>query len=196
MTDELEKKLIEKYPKIFADCSKDETVSCMAFGLECGDGWYNLIDILCEALTYTYTTSIKIDEEDARACGIEGYTYKDGETLYFYKVESPQVVAEQVKEKFGSLRFYYRLEYDPVNLKLAEKYPQLKEDNKRYANFIDGIIHFAESASSHTCEVTGTKGTLCCRGGWLKTLNADLIKSELKYEGYKPYVPSNETQNQ
>ena len=55
------------------------------------------------------------------------------------KVEAPQVVAEQIKQKFGTLRFYHRLEYDATNLKLAEKYPHLKEINTRYANYIDGI---------------------------------------------------------
>lgn len=191
MTDELERKLIEKYPKIFADCGKSPSVSCMAFGIECGDGWYYLLDTLCEALTYTYSTSAEINEEDARACGIEGYTYKDGETRYFFKVEAPQVVAEQIKEKFGTLRFYHRLEYDATNLKLAEKYPKLKEINTRYANYIDGIIHFAEIASVHTCEVTGEQGELYVRKGWLKTLSKKLAQTE-PYAGYKPYITPNE----
>lgn len=42
MTPELSKKLFDKYPKIFSDTN--------FFGFECGDGWYNLIDVLCQEL--------------------------------------------------------------------------------------------------------------------------------------------------
>ena len=47
MKQELQKYLYNKYPKIFAekDCSPEE--SCMAFGLECEDGWFFIIDNLC-----------------------------------------------------------------------------------------------------------------------------------------------------
>ena len=194
MTDELEKKLIEKYPKIFADCGKDETVSCMAFGLECGDGWYYLLDTLCEALTYTFTTSVRIDEEDGKRLGIKPTSWSDDpKPIYYFKVEAPQVIADQVKEKVGTLRFYYHLEYNKDNLSLVEtkKYPELEEINKRYSSFIDGIIHFAETASAHTCEVTGEQGELYVRKGWLKTLSKKLVQTK-PYAGYKPYIPSNE----
>ena len=47
MNQELQKKLFEKYPEIFVQ--KDYTIqqSAMPFGIECGDGWYNIIDTLC-----------------------------------------------------------------------------------------------------------------------------------------------------
>ena len=47
MKQELEDKLIKKYPEIFKDCYKSARESCMAWGLEVGDGWYDLIDRLC-----------------------------------------------------------------------------------------------------------------------------------------------------
>lgn len=151
MSPELENKIYEKYPKMFADRNKSPQETCMCWGLEVGDGWYDLIDTLCEALTYTFTTSIRIDEEDGKRLGIEPTSWSGDPTpKYYFKVEPPQVVADQVKEKFGSLRFYYHLEYDPVNQELAKKYPELAEINKRYASYIDGIIHFAEIASERT----------------------------------------------
>jgi len=56
----------------------------------------------------------------------------------------PQVVATQVKEKFGTLRFYY--------------------DGGDSA--IDGMVRMAESMSGVTCETCGNKGQL--RGeGWI-----------------------------
>jgi hypothetical protein len=158
----------------------------MCWGLEVGDGWYELIDILCEALTYTFITSVEVDEEDGKRLGIEPSIWKDEDKgRYFFKVEPPQVVADQVKEKFGTLRFYYHLEYSKDNKFLAgtKKYPELETINKRYSDYIDGIVHFAEIASGRTCEVTGAEGNMYVRGGWYKTLNENVAKTE-KYEGY------------
>ena len=186
MSPELENKLYEKYPKIFADHNKSPQETCMCWGIAVGDGWYDLIDVLCQALTYTFTTSVEIDEEDAKRLSIEGDKFSDGKTHYFFSVRPPQVVADQVKEKFGTLRFYYHLVYDPVAIELARKYPQLEQINKRYADYIDGIVHFADVASGRTCEVTGADGELCVRGGWFKVLNREVAKTET-YEGYKPW---------
>lgn len=79
MKETLQKKLFEKYPKIFRqkDLSKQETLMC--WGFECGSGWYNLIDTLCGTIK-NYLDNVN---------------------------ECPQVEAVQVKEKFGGLRFYY-----------------------------------------------------------------------------------------
>lgn len=50
MKKELEKTLIEKYPKIFRDMYGDETQTCLTWGCECGDGWFGLIDELCDRI--------------------------------------------------------------------------------------------------------------------------------------------------
>jgi len=189
MSPELDNKLCEKYPKIFINRSKSPQESCMSWGFEVGDGWYDLLDTLCEALTYTYNTSIEVDEEDGKLFGITPYNHLMGKQSYYYRVEAPQVVADQVKEKFGSLRFYYHLEFDKENARLEEKYPDLKEVNKRYRDYIDGIVHFAEIASARTCEVTGAPGQLHVRNGWFKALNTEVAKTEA-YADYKPYIPS------
>ena len=47
MSPELEKKLLDKYPKLFS--------SKQFWGVECGDGWYDILDNLCGAIKeYTY----------------------------------------------------------------------------------------------------------------------------------------------
>ena len=186
MNAELEQKLFTKYPKIFRDTNKSPQESCMAFGLEVGDGWYNLIDVLCEAVTYTFTTSVEVDAEDGKRLAIDPYTDRDGKTMYFFNVKPPQVVADQVKEKFGTLRFYYHLEYSEDNLSLVEtkKYPKLDAINQRYADYIDGIVHFADIASARTCEVSGAEGEMHSRKGWFKTLNKQLIEQK-KFKDYK-----------
>ena len=193
MKAELQQQIFSKYPKIFGDRTKPMTETCMCWGLEVGDGWYNIIDTLCEALTYTYNTSIPVDEEDGKRLDIEPYVYpKNGETSYYFKVEMPQVKASQVKEKYGTLRFYYYLEYDEPFLSLlkSKKYPELQEIVDRFSNYVDGIIHYAETASGRTCEVTGQPGELHATGGtrmgWYKVLNRDYAKTALFEQNYVP----------
>ena len=74
----LERLLYEKYPKIFADKNKAPTETSMCWGIECGSGWYALIDELCRRLT----------------------EYLDKHP------DVPQVVAGQVKQNFGGLRYH------------------------------------------------------------------------------------------
>jgi hypothetical protein len=96
MNDELQNKLYDKYPKIFINKSASKYESALYWGLCCGEGWYNLITNLCENLQKY------LDEHP----------------------EVPQVVATQVKEKFGTLCFYTeggdgvtrQMEIDAVNL--------------------------------------------------------------------------------
>lgn len=81
MKEELQNKLYEKYPEIFGDRTKPMTETCMCWGITTDDGWYHIIDNLCEDL-------MRIQEE--------------------YDVIT---IADQVKEKYGSLRFYYHTEH-------------------------------------------------------------------------------------
>lgn len=190
MKQELQDALFAKYPKIFQEKDLSEMQSCMHWGLEVGDGWYDIIDTLCHSLSWMYTTSVGIDEEDAKALGIKSYTQPiEGAVQYYFTIEKPQVVATQVKEKFGELRFYYRTEFNEQTQQLLErkKYPDLVEAINRYSSFIDGIVHYAEHASMRTCEVTGSPGVLHVRNGWQKVLNRDLVKQDSRWSGYKPF---------
>jgi len=76
MSPELEQSLHAKFPRIFADLFANH-VDGAAAGLHCGDGWFFLLDALCEGLQW--------ETDHAGA---------------------PQVVVRQVKEKFGGLRFH------------------------------------------------------------------------------------------
>ena len=60
----------------------------------------------------------------------------------------PPVTIDQVKEKFGGLRFYYSGGDDQIS----------------------GMVSFAESLCDSICEETGNAGRLCVRGGWWRTL--------------------------
>lgn len=78
MRPDLQKNLYSTYPEMFRQKDLPETESSMCRGVCCGDGWWGIIDALCETMT--------------------GHA-REGE----HRV----LEARQVKSKFGSLRFYH-----------------------------------------------------------------------------------------
>lgn len=131
---ELDEALCAKYPKMLVDRHADMRTTAMCWGFECGDGWYNLLDALMANI------QSHIDwRERQRAYAIEnGQDVPD---------EVPQVVLSQVKEKFGTLSFYYT------------------GGDER----IFGMVCLAETISGQTCEWCGSPGKRR-GGGWIKTL--------------------------
>jgi hypothetical protein len=126
---ELDKLLCEKYPKMMVNRNKDMKETCMCWGFECGDGWFNILDQLMGNIQH------HIDWNNQNFD--KGYTQ--------YK-QVPQVTLDQVKEKFGTLRFYYSGGDD----------------------VIDGMVRMAESMSGVTCEECGNPGERR-GGGWVHT---------------------------
>lgn len=183
MNKTLDDQICNKYPKMFRDRNKPMNETAMCWGFQCSDGWFNIIDSLCTALTYTYTTSVNVDAEDGKRLGIEPSVY-DEKTNYYCEIIQPQVVVNTVKEKFGTLRFYYHTELEEKMsyLKGTGKYPELDKILERYYNYFDGIVHMAETLSERTCEVTGLKGEMHVTGGggsgWYKTLNCEYAKND------------------
>ena len=72
---------MERFPILFQNKDKPMTETCMCFGIECPKGWYYILEQLCTELEYSNMESVA----------------KWGMAI----------VAEQVKEKFGTLRFYF-----------------------------------------------------------------------------------------
>lgn len=91
---ELQQKLYEKYPKIFRQKDLPMTETCMCWGIDTGDGWYWLLDNLCDALQRHSDSRNEME--------------KTKEMDKLVEEEEWQVEAVQVKEKFGGLRFYIR----------------------------------------------------------------------------------------
>jgi hypothetical protein len=75
MKKELQNKLFEKYPKIFAQKDLGPKETLMYFGISCGDGWFWLIDELCSCLQH-----------------------------HIHKNNYSQVEATQVKEKYHTVK--------------------------------------------------------------------------------------------
>ncbi len=120
MKKELQEKLFTKYPKIFIEKDLPMTHTCMCWGIETGDGWYDLLDLLCGRLQSMTDWNAHLPKK------------------------FPQTVATQVKEKFGTLRFY----------------------TSGSSEYQDGMIDFAEALSGTICDVCGKAGKLN-DGGWI-----------------------------
>jgi len=155
----LEEKLFQKYPKIFKqkDLSCKET--CMCWGIDCGDGWYPLIEQLCAQIQW------RCDEGETK------YIYYHRVIRFISKVfgntklygrwekkEISQVEAVQIKEKFGTLRFYYSGGNDQT----------------------DDVISFAENLSGTICEYCGATQDVIQTTGWVKTICKDCLEKESK----------------
>ena len=113
MRQDLDELLCRKYPKMFVDRNKSMQETAMCWGFSCGDGWFDLIDELCDSIQ----------------------SYIDNNSRQDRII--PQVIVEQVKEKFGTLRFYYQGGNDTIH----------------------GMVWFAESMSGRICEKCGNPGT-------------------------------------
>jgi len=141
MRDQLDQQLCEKYPLIFADRHKNMMETAMCWGFECGDGWYQILDSLCGQIQHHIDWTLKNHRFAAE------WNEKNPDKARELPEICPQVVAEQVKEKFGGLRFYYRGGDDVV----------------------DGMVRMAESWAANTCEECGSIGKTRY-GGWHRTL--------------------------
>ena len=170
---ELDKLLCEKYPKMMVNRNKNMQETCMCWGFECGDGWFNILDQLMGniqhhidwkdkqrkwALDYNYMAAqckagnFDAFEESMKAVPNDEYKEKRLAEIIagdFREVPEsiPQVTLDQVKEKFGTLRFYYSGGDD----------------------VIDGMVRMAESMSGVTCEECGNPGE-SRGGGWIRTI--------------------------
>ena len=177
MREELDKQLCEKYPQIFKNRFGSPKETLMCFGFECGDGWYNIIDILCGKLTSEYRSAKGQYEYIKDKVNQPTYGFKDngdpvGKIITQELIDERKAkmdeealkvpVAVQIKEKFGGLRFYVHAATD-----------------KHY-----NYISFAESMSYRTCEECGAPGKTYT-DGWHKTLcdiHAEMDGREEEYE--------------
>ena len=137
MNDELEKLLYTKYPKLFKNVTNPNRPMDFFWGCEHEAGWFGIVDSLCKEIVRHINWKHRDTPEDER----------------------PYPLIEQVKEKFGSLRFYVD-----------------REDSE-----ISAMISLAEEMSSRTCEVCGCPGTTR-PGSWIKTL-CDKHAEERGYNG-------------
>jgi len=107
-------------------------------GNDCPTGWHIIVDELCQCINDYLPNSFQIK------------TNLDGS---YEKIYPPAVKIEQIKSKFGGLRFYFAGGDDKVR----------------------GMVRFAEHLCSKTCELTGVSGRSVKIRNWIWTLCEDEI---------------------
>ena len=141
MKQELDKLLCERYPKMMVNRNKDMKETCMCWGFECGDGWFNILDQLMGNIQHHIDWNLR-----QRQVAVDYNSKASPESVRKVPELVPQVTLDQVKEKFGTLRFYYT----------------------GGDNYIDGMVRMAESMSGVICEGCGNVGERR-DGGWVHT---------------------------
>ena len=63
MNTSLTEALVTGFPDLYADYNQPMTQSCMAWGFECGDGWFNLIDELSAKLEPLGAAAVQVKEK-------------------------------------------------------------------------------------------------------------------------------------
>ena len=140
MTDDHAKHLFESAPILYGGRSKPLTESLMSFGFMCGDGWYWPLLTLSENL--------------------EGINVELGRFGVW-------IEAVEVKEKFGTLRFYIDVRtrlpwYKRLWNKISPMHPWYENHEqdviRRYAsNIAEELIRKCEEECHNYCENCGTQ---------------------------------------
>lgn len=95
MKEELEKKLVEKYPKLYTQYGGSIYETCMGWGMTCGDGWFNIIKDLSEKLSkFEGVEAAQVKEKFG---GLRFYV--DGTTTENYK-EVHKIISEAERKSF------------------------------------------------------------------------------------------------
>jgi hypothetical protein len=159
MKKELDEYLCKTYPRMLVNRNKSMQETCMCWGFECGDGWFTLLDQLMgniqnhidwkikqrawameynEMATQAKAGNFELFEKSMATVTNPEYKEKrlkeivEGEFRVLPEVVW-QVTLDQVKEKFGTLRFYYT----------------------GGDEYISGLVSMAESMSGVICEGCG-----------------------------------------
>lgn len=174
--EDLDKKIVEKYPLIFKNRYADMKVTAMCWGLCISKGWYPLVDALCAQLYSKYNSKKSTYEWLQKSVGEpryngELYTQQEADEakkeMDIAAAEIP--VASQVKEKFGGLRFYVEC--------------ASKEQHE--------VIDFAERMSYYICEECGSmKDVQNWNLGWVATLCKDHAIARYGAEQVEAYLES------
>ena len=151
MKQELDKLLCEKYPKMMVNRNKDMKETCMCWGFECGDGWFNILDQLMSNIQH------HIDWKEKQRNWAVTFNSKDKPEEFREVPELiPQVTLDQVKEKLGTLRFYYT----------------------GGDEYIRGMVTMAESMSGTTCETCGNVGKFRGKSWFYTSCDEHNLKGE------------------
>jgi hypothetical protein len=192
MSPDKEKYLTTTYPKLFPP-RHDPRESLMVFGFECGDGWFWIIDQLCAMIQWkidqefeNYNRKVSYNKmiADAQA----GNT--DDLDKYFEFIADLKQRAERKAAALNAGLTDIKDEdkpYQPEVIQVKEKYGTLRFYISASSSEIHNYIAFAEHLSATTCEFCGSHENIKTSQGWMITACDKCIQSHesLKNRSWK-----------
>jgi len=121
MNEKLTNRLFHEFPNLYRDKNENMQNTVLCWGIGTSDGWFQII----------YDLSKKLEEM----------------ILELPESKREHIRASQVKEKYGTLRFYMTASSDRMNEAIGQ----------------------AEELCIKTCEYCGQSGELRCLIGWFST---------------------------
>ncbi len=172
MTPELEQKLYNKYPKLFSQKKASIMQSCMFWGIEADDGWFEIIDRMCSVIQgyvnqQRQMRSVALRSNRALKRALAGdtkYLKHFFSRIYNSEEEANRRIDEEIKSaKFREVP--QKVEHVEFT-QIKEKFGGLRVYTNYSNDYIDGAVSMAISMSYVTCEECGKQGKK--RGhGWI-----------------------------
>jgi hypothetical protein len=176
MRQELEEKLYKKYPKLFKEVGLPPTQSCMAFGIECSDGWYHILDVACDMIQNHINqrrSSVFYVKKYNRALS-QAINGNDKNLRYHYKklgwIEKD--IEQKVKADLEKKQFREQFWEVPPQLvfsQIKEKYGTLRIYATGGDGYCEGVIDMAQAWSARVCEECGAQGKRR-NSAWIRVL--------------------------
>lgn len=119
--------MCQTYSSLFRERGMSKMESCMHWGFDIGKGWYPILDQLCQKL------------------------------LVLQEQSGLQLIFKQIKEKFGTGRFYFDIHHPKPNF-LKRIWNHLfgtSNRNKIIDDIMSDLVHAAEDLTVHTCACCG-----------------------------------------
>ena len=160
MRKELDEKLCRDFPLLYKDRAGPMQETCMCWGFDIGDGWFDLVYKLSESIereledfVEEYHSNVTLWDRFMIVVHIILFFITKNKKYEPIELYFPR--AAQVKEKFGGLRFYMTGGTDEIF----------------------GLIERAEEESYAICEQCGEPGRET-GNGWIRTLCEDCEKNQ------------------
>lgn len=159
MNAELEQKIYSIDEVFFRERDYDKTITCMCWGIECGDGWYE---------------------------PIKGFVERVAVLNSALKSVNMCIVCEQMKSKWSEFTCYWGIEAmndDNQTVELDEKGDRLCQ---AVDSMMRDTVNRCELECSKTCEICGKhepsgRGIMVC-GSWLTVKCTECVNRENRKE--------------
>ena len=153
--------LVKKYPYLF---STNEMEPIFLFGIECGLGWYDILERTFRCITSRYVSAVRRLEEYKH---VLEYKIKENPSANYDDLSVIHKMENTIKEEYEML---------PVFEQIKSKFAELRIYGSNVTPYVQGVLDMAEEMSRMTCESCGERGNVYSNG-WITVLCDDHAKA-------------------